>query len=179
MQKFSAEREQISDETLNIMLSKFIEKMEKFDFVMYPTFKILYDHGFRIKEVLEAKRWKLNDNGIFRVETEKGSLPRFINYSEIEGRYRNELDYANYTDKLLNYSQVKRRFESYFNAQFFTENNRKLITHLFRHNFVKQKYNQGLSIEEISKIIGEINKENTRGYVESKIYKENWHKLQF
>ena len=56
MQKFSAEREQISDETLNIMLSKFIEKMEKFDFVMYPTFKIMYDHGFRIKEVLEANK---------------------------------------------------------------------------------------------------------------------------
>lgn len=179
MQKFSQERELVSDETLDLMLSKFIEKMEKFDFVMFPTFKILYTHGFRIREVLEAKRWKLNDNGIFRVETEKGSLPRFINFNEIESRYRNELDYANYNDKLLNYSQVKRRFESYFNAQFFTENNRKLITHLFRHNFVKKKFKQGLSIEEISKIMGEINPENIRGYVVSKIYKESWHKLQF
>ena len=179
MQKFSTERELVNDETLDLMLSKFIEKMEKFDFVMFPTFKILYTHGFRIREVLEAKRWKLNDNGIFRIETEKGSLPRFINYSEIERRYRNELDYANYEDKLLNYSQVKRRFESYFNAQFFTENNRKLITHLFRHNFVKKKFKQGLSIEEISKIMGEINPENIRGYVVSKIYKEIWNKLQF
>lgn len=179
MQKFSTERELVNDETLDLMLKKFIEKMEKFDFVMFPTFKILYSHGFRIREVLEAKRWKLNENGIFRIETEKGSLPRFINFNEIEKRYRNELDYANYNDRLLNYSQVKRRFESYFSAQFFTENNRKLITHLFRHNFVKQKYNQGLSVEEISKIIGEINSENTRGYVTSKIYKESWHKLQF
>lgn len=179
MEKFSEKRELVSDVVLDSILLRFIERLRKYDYCMYPIFKTLYDHGFRISEVLEAKRWGLNEHGIYRIETEKGSLPRFVNYYEVEPKYRNELEYLNYSGDLRNYSQVKRRFESFFGATFFTENNRKLITHLFRHNFVKKKKKEGLSIDEIAKKIGEVNKDNVIGYVESRIYKEKWQKLQF
>jgi len=174
MYKFSNNREEINNDTLNKMLSDMVLKLEKYDYMMYPVFKVLYDHGFRVNEVLEAERWKLNEHGIYRVTTEKKSLPRFLEFSQVEKRYRNELNYNEYKGKLLNYSQVRRRFESYFGATFFTNNNRRLITHLFRHNFVKKKFAEGLGVEKIAEIIGEVERKNVVNYIESKIYKEKW-----
>lgn len=179
MYVFSELRDEVKEEVLDSMLFEMVKKMQKYDYMMYPIFKVLYDHGFRISEVLEAERWQLKEDGKFTIKTEKGSLPRYLNYSEVEIRYRKELQYNEYRGSLLNYSQVKRRFESYFGATFFTENNRRLITHLFRHNFVKKKFREGVKIEEIAKIIGEVNEANVWGYVQGKIYKEKWQKLQF
>ena len=179
MYKFNKLREEVSNEILDLILIRFLERIKKYDNQMYPIYLMLYDHGFRIKEVLEADRWILSNNGIFTIKTEKKSMPRNLEFEKVDKKYRDELDWSGYKGSLRNYTQIKRRFETYFGANFFTENNRKLITHLFRHNFVKKKYNEGLSIEEISKIIGEVNEANTRGYVESKIYKESWQKLQF
>jgi len=179
MHKFSEKREEISNQILDKMLYEMILKLEKHDYMMYPVFKVLYDHGFRVSEVLEAERWNLNEHGIFRITTEKKSLPRFLELSQVEKRYRNELTYNEYKGQLLNYSQVRRRFDCYFGATFFTQNNRRLITHLFRHNFVKKKYAEGLGVEKIAEIIGEVEVKNVMGYVQSKIYKETWHKLQF
>jgi len=46
---------------------------------------------------------------------------------------------------------------------------KQITTHLFRHNYVKRLFDSGLSVSEISSIIGERAEKNTLGYVHSRI----------
>jgi site-specific recombinase XerD len=162
--------------TLDKMLREFISIIRTRDVFLYPIFLLLYNHGFRVKEVLELDRWSDIVEGYYTVQTEKGSAERKIALNDIPSSFSRVLIYRKHGEEYCSYDTVKRRFNAYFKATFCTSDKRKLATHLFRHNFVKQKYAQGMPVEHIAAIIGEKEAKNVMLYVNSEILKYNYSK---
>ena len=172
MNNFKKERELIKSDVLDQKLLNFLEKIKIQDPRTFPIFETLYNHGLRVGEAIDPKRWNEEERGVFTVTTEKKSEKRKIKKDQLNQDFKKLLEINKNQNKIINYTQIKKRFETYFEGHFFTENNRRLITHLFRHNFCKKNHKKGLKIKEISEIIGEKNEQNTIGYIESRIYKE-------
>lgn len=162
---------EIEAKELDQLLYDFLRRIEKRELVLYPIFELLYQKGFRINEVLELNRWRYVENGLFMIETEKGSHKRYMLMNEIPKRFLARIEEMGPGEKYCTYDMIKRRFDEHFQATFCTSENRRLITHLFRHNLAKKLAEQGKEIDVIAHILGEKEEKNALGYVESKIYR--------
>jgi site-specific recombinase XerD len=160
--------------TLDSMLREFLSIMRTRDVFLYPVFSLLYNNGLRVGEAIELDRWSNCVDGYYRIKTEKGSNDRLIAMNDLPRNFLNVLIHRKEKERYASYDVVKKRFNSYFKATFCTSDRRKLATHLFRHNFVKQRYAQGMSAEEIAAIIGEKEVKNIMLYVNSEILKFNY-----
>lgn len=167
------QRNKIDKIELDKMLYNFIDKMKTKDMFLYPVFLLLYYNGLRVGEILELDRWSNCINGYYTIKTEKGSAERQIALCDLPRSFFHVLCLKKQGEVYASYDVVKKRFNTFFNATFCTSDDRRLITHLFRHNFCKKKHSEGMEIEQIAKIIGEKEPRNVYNYVNSEIYKYN------
>ncbi|MFN8258129.1 MAG: site-specific integrase [Bacteroidales bacterium] len=147
-----------------------LDHTEKYDLYSFMVFETLYNTGLRINELIDYSRISLVDANTALVKTQKYSNPRIIHISSINQTY-----FENYiTNNLHKFI----RSYSYYSSKIIAFNNefgnlyvdgKQITTHLFRHNFVKKLSDSGLSVPEISSIIGERVDKNTLGYIHSQI----------
>jgi len=147
-----------------------LERTEKFDLYSYMVFETLYNTGLRISELLEYSRIQLVDANTALVRTQKFSNPRIIHISSINLTYFENYVNNNLQNFIRSYSYYSSKIIAFNNeyGNLFVEG-KQITTHIFRHNFVKKLADSGLTVSEISTIIGERAEKNTLGYIHSKI----------
>jgi len=147
-----------------------VTKTRNVDVYAYILFDTLYNTGLRVNELLEYSRVEIIDTEIVQVATQKFSDPRLIEISELNPIYFAHLASDTLKSILRSYSYYSNKFVL-FNSLFprLAIKDKRVTTHLFRHNYVKKLHDNGLSILEISKIIGEREEKNTMGYIYSEI----------
>ncbi len=147
-----------------------VNKTRNVDIYAYILFDTLYNTGLRVNELIDYSRIEIIDTEMVLVTTQKFSNPRLINISDLNPIYFAHLASDTLKSILRSYSYYSNKFVL-FNSLFprLSINDKRITTHLFRHNYVKKLSNGGLSTSEISKIIGEREEKNTLGYVYSEI----------
>ncbi len=147
-----------------------VTKTRNVDIYAYILFDTLYNTGLRVNELLEYSRVEIIDTETVQVTTQKFSNPRLIEISDINPIFFAHLAADTLKSILRSYSYYSNKFVL-FNSLFprLTIKDKRITTHLFRHNYVKKLHDNGLSIPEISKVIGEREEKNTMGYIFSEI----------
>lgn len=133
------------------------------------VFSTLYNHGFRVREVLYSYQWDDLGNGQIKCKTSKGSLDRIIPVSELDyflldGIYKKQNNYV-----LPSYSTYLRYFGSNKAVLQYFVNGARIGTHIFRHNYIKRLNAEGLNIEQIKNATGLLSNEVANGYLNSVI----------
>ncbi len=148
-----------------------VQKAEKVDIYSFIIFDTLYRTGLRISELLEINRIQLLSSEKILITTQKKSNNRIIDKKQfneifIESFISNQLHFL-----LRNYKYYSLNFNLYnpLNHNLRTRN-KQISTHLFRHNYIKKRFQSGLSVSEISNEIGEKENKNTLKYINSIIY---------
>jgi site-specific recombinase XerD len=147
-----------------------VEKTRNVDVYAYILFDTLYNTGLRVNELLEYSRIEIIDTNTVQVTTQKFSNPRLIQISDLNPIYFAHLAADTLNSILRSYSYYSNKFVL-FNSLFprLSIKDKRVTTHLFRHNYVKKLHDNGLTIPEISSIIGEKEDKNTIGYIYSEI----------
>jgi len=148
-----------------------VERTENYDLYSYMVFETLYNTGLRINELIDYSRIQLVDANTALVRTQKYSNPRIIQISSINRTYFENYVNNNLQNFIRSYSYYSSKIVAYNNeyTNLFVEG-KQITTHIFRHNFVKKLSDSGLSVSEISGIIGERAEKNTFGYIHSRIF---------
>lgn len=147
-----------------------VERTGNYDLYSYMVFETLYNTGLRINELIDYSRLELIDTNTVLIQTQKFSNPRIIHLSEFNITYIENFVNNNLRNFIRSYSYYSSKITAYNNEypNLYVEG-KKVTTHIFRHNYVKKLSDSGLSVTEISAIIGERDNKNTLGYIYSQI----------
>ena len=160
----------LSNNQIDELCQHLVNKTRYVDVYAYIIFDCLYNTGLRINELIDYSRLEIIDTNTVLVQTQKFSNPRTIQISDLNTIYFAHLAADTLKSILRSYSYYSNKFVL-FNSLFprLSINDKRITTHLFRHNYVKKLHESKLSISEISTIIGEREEKNTMGYIYSEI----------
>ncbi len=160
----------LSNTQIDELCQHIVEKTRNVDVYAYILFDTLFNTGLRVNELLEYSRVEIIDTNTVQVTTQKFSNPRLIDISILNPIYFAHLASDTLKSILRSYSYYSNKFVL-FNSLYprLAIKDKRVTTHLFRHNFVKKLHDNGMSIPEISEIIGEREEKNTMGYIYSEI----------
>jgi len=160
----------LSNPQIDELCQHLVAKTRNVDVYAYILFDTLYNTGLRVNELLEYSRVEIIDTETVQVITQKFSNPRLIEITEINPIYFAHLAADTLKSIIRSYSYYSNKFVL-FNSLFprLAIKDKRITTHLFRHNYVKRLHDDGMSIPEISEIIGEREEKNTMGYIYSQI----------
>lgn len=142
------------------------------DSYLSDLFLNLYNTGLRFVEAFEIIRWSEIATDTYYCDTAKNSNNRTFNASELTSLFINAIksqvniyDFCRYTTTNNWLSRVFLPYELYLTGK-------RLMTHVFRHNKVKQMFDADYTLAEIQTYIGEVSQSNVLLYVNSNIYKK-------
>jgi site-specific recombinase XerD len=161
---------QLSNNDIDNCCKSIIAHSKSYDMYSYIIFDTLYNTGLRINELLDYSRVSIIDINSVLVQTQKFSNPRIIPISDFNSVYMAHLASGTLYNLIRSYSYYSEKMLLY-NTQFHKLfiKNKRISTHLYRHNYVKRLFDDGYTIPQISTVIGERDDKNTMGYVYSQI----------
>ena len=117
-------------------------------------------------------RWEMKDPETYRVTTLKNSNPRIISAADLSQHFKNAQKSPGRLYPTCLYSTTAIWLQRAFHPLAPRIKNKKVTTHIFRHNFIKRLHQEGKEIEEIKTITGEVDSRNVETYIHSIIYLE-------
>ena len=145
---------------------------EILDLQMIDLFYNLYNTGLRYTEMTSKNRWEMIDPVTYRVTTLKHSNPRIIAAADLSQQFINSQKLPGKLYPSCLYSTTAIWLQRAFHPLAPRIKNKKVTTHIFRHNFIKRLAQEGKEIEEIQTITGEVDGKNVETYIRSIIYLE-------
>lgn len=134
-----------------------------------PVFSVLIATGLRIEEAIQRDRWTWYGGETYRIDTEKDSNDRLINFQDYGiTMYQYWLyDWKVYAPfSARSYQKV---CEQYNGWERITVGEKNVQTHLFRHNIARQLYEGGATIQDVADFLGLISVANAEGYIFSEV----------
>jgi hypothetical protein len=135
-----------------------------------PFFELIKVSGCRFIEAVELTRWSKIGISKYLLNCAKGNNTRVVSLEGVSNRLNyiieNKQDYYN----RLNFNSAKNYFRSLTHFEDMFCKNKSILFHVFRHLRFKELDNEGKSLEDICKIMGEKYEKTSNGYVTSKIY---------
>lgn len=117
-------------------------------------------------------RWEMIDPETYKVSTLKNSNPRIIAAADISQQFINSQKSPGRLYPTCLYSTTAIWLQRAFHPLTPRIKQKKVTTHIFRHNFIKRLHQEGKEIEEIKTITGEVDSKNVETYIHSIIYLE-------
>ena len=130
----------------------------------------MYLTGLRANEVLNFELWQVDEHQNLIVQTLKKSNPRTFSINEVSSIFADLLIYDNTRLITFNYKYLQRHFNKFVHYQKLYTGNKKISTHLFRHNKAKQLKQSGFTDIQIQTYLGEKDIKNALTYINSDIY---------
>lgn len=142
----------ITNSQLNTMCLEAITKSMHRDNYLSAVFLSLYNTGLRCNELLNFSSWHIVNPELYTVQLSKRGVPRTIERTALHPIIQENI--ATQSDnKLYNYRAIEYSCHQYFPDIITVSNENCRSTHLFRYNFMRKLYSQGLTVEEIQAII--------------------------
>jgi hypothetical protein len=155
----------ITDSMLNSSLIDLITLMHSVAEFQSYCLQDLYNTGCRYNELYEPARISEYDINTYKIITEKRSNPRYVLKRDMTDFF-NSLWTPTFTSfAYCRESTLQRIVRGYLVYKNIKVGSKGCSSHLFRYNFIKQKYIGGMSIHDISVLIGEADETNTTNYV--------------
>lgn len=159
----------LTDIELNKKCLSVLENLKLKGLSIYsPIFELLYLHGFRANELQFWKEWTLEpDNNVIFKTSKKGNA-RIIKLDLLPVQIQNYVQTGNKDFYLTKYETLSHHFKK-SSDYIFTNKNKKITTHLFRHNRIKLMNNQGFSKVAIQQSFGLQQLSTVDSYLNSQI----------
>lgn len=145
--------------------------------VLSPSFGLFYrvqmDLGSRFQELTEFYRFTDFGDDYIKFQPAKGNNIRILVKSELEPKFvRMVEDQESYFPR-VNYFTSNRYFQNHFPHRPYLMNGifatKGINVYIFRYRKFKLLFEQGSSIEDISRIMGEVDPKNIEGYINASI----------
>jgi hypothetical protein len=163
--------EPISNIELDNYLLNCLNNASQKDALLFDMFTNFYNTGLRANEILQQNRWSITIDNKYLCDTEKNSLNRIFEESELTTMFVNGLK-NNYNPYDFNsYSTCKIYFSRFLGLSGIYHDTKKLQLSLFRHNKAKLLHDKGMTDEQIKEYFGEVEIMNMRNYIYSELMK--------
>ncbi len=126
--------------------------------------------GFRYIEVYEIDRWTDYDVDYYSIQTAKGGNIRYYQKISVPQFYIDCIAGSVQFYDWARYDTFCRSFRRTFIDYPIYSGSKNITTHIFRYNVCKKLFNDGWSITEISRYLGEVDDLNTDGYINTDLY---------
>jgi hypothetical protein len=134
-----------------------------------PFFELIKVSGCRFIEAVELTRWTKIGVSQYLLNCAKGNNTRVVMLEGVSNRLNyiieNQPDYYN----RLNFNSAKNYFRSLSHFEELQCKKKPILFHIFRHLRFKELDNEGRTLEDICKIMGEKYEKTSFGYVSSQI----------
>lgn len=147
-------------------------KLSSYDQLLHALFQLMLNTGVRTVEAVNSGLWQLIDPTTVKLTTAKFGDTRLIQTSDIPPLYLSYITASQPVNRIYSTDNLRKHFNQFTSFPTLMCEHKQISCHLYRHNFIKQLYAQGYSIEEIAIILGHVNPTSTAGYVNSVIYYE-------
>ena len=160
----------LSDKEINQECLSILDRFSNDNHFYKPHIQLLYNCGLRISEIVQKDNIYRTEYGDLFVWMQKTNRYRIIKKNEFTESFDLEnllqLNQLNYVNE-KNISGAIKYFSNY--RQLFV-GNKEIVTHIFRHNYAKQKYIELESYPLVNEHLQEQNLSVCEKYVNSKIY---------
>ncbi len=133
-------------------------------------FSTLYQYGLRHIELYELSRWTVVSSKEIVIQTAKKGNTRIIDSRSIDPQLYAIVASGQSEWTLCRYNSMRYYAQHYSDYPFAVIGRKEVGMHIFRHTFIKNLYDSGWTIPDISVHIGEKDDKNTSIYVNSIIY---------
>lgn len=160
----------ITDVDLNNVLQDVVYNSYYYYPVVKDVLELLLISGCRINDVLEFNRWSVVDGTKIKLKPEKNNNDRLFEESQLTSLWFNSVQ--NNVDLFfdINYSKVVYELKKKFDKYYFMSYNKRLLSHIFRHNYAKQLKLNGSTDLEIKNLMGEKKLSSAQNYIYSQIF---------
>ena len=136
----------------------------------YVFFTLQFNTGCRYIEVLEVSRWTDLQDGTYELDTAKNSNNRIIPASDVPTVYKNLILSGEQEFGSMRYTTATRLFKKGFPLLPLVVGAKDVSTHVYRYAKAKKMFIDGSTIQQISDYLGEVDNQNTLGYVNAEFY---------
>lgn len=162
-------RQIISNNDLEEYMYKTVHNNLFYRHEVRDLFKVMYYTGCRISDVLSYSNWVVLLDGRVQLQPLKGNNLRYFEVHELPDYfYNNIVNNVNQFNGLF-YGACEYHLKQITDTKDFRQSNKKLTTHLYRHNYAKKLHDSSKTDEEIRIILGETNISSARNYIYSSI----------
>lgn len=133
------------------------------------VYQLLLRGGFRWLEVFELTRWELVSPGNWEIQAAKGGNKRAWLEVNIPVFYLACLQSDMTTFPYARYSTFNRTLRRTVPQYPIWNGDKNVTSHIFRYNRVKELYDQGQTVQQISDYLGEVDNDNTQGYIDAEL----------
>lgn len=137
---------------------------------LYLFLKTLEATGLRGQEVKNYMNWLLVSKTVLKIPSHKRGDVKYIQTDTLEKELINAIEMRN--NKLFKGSvkTYRREFKRFNGATSLYCGQKEITLHAFRHSFIKQKYQGGMSTAQIQGVLGIKSPAIVTGYINSNIY---------
>lgn len=128
-------------------------RIEAYSNLMSSMFKIMFNFGVREGEVMQLERWSLNIDTTYSLQTEKGGGIRTFNNTDLDTIYKHAIASPPSSGFLYSTRQLRDCFNKFSPYHEIFTLRKRISCHLFRHNFIKQKVQDGFTYDELRALL--------------------------
>lgn len=158
---------QLTTDSLN-----FIEAISVFSPRFALFYETAYSIGCRFEELTDISRFQVVGINDITFQPSKGNNIRYLLMSDLPSAFVQMVKQQESYFQHIDYGTNSRYFAQYWpNYPIIYEGFNKVVRfYCFRYRYIWQLYDLGYDIRRIAKIMGEVDVNNIRGYVDKKLY---------
>lgn len=160
----------LSDQEIDDLCQKIISEAYNQGSLFTKHYELMYKFGLRVSEVCGVDNISVTGTGDVLIYMKKTRKYRLIKKEDFQVNFDIEIFLA--SNNLTYYSEqnIKREITNLSPYRRLFCGNKNIVTHIFRHNFAKQKFIQLQNIASVNYLLQESNLSICENYINSKIY---------
>jgi len=157
---------------LNNYLTEIQTPISGYDSRLFDYLSDLYVTGCRPQELLRRDLWTDYDATYMQLQPVKGNNPRLIPKSVLSASFFLYFESADQLYQPFTSRKLRYFFRQYWLLGLTTVGQKAVELYLFRHRYIKQLYENGLTVAQIMDVMGVTTESIIQGYIDSEIYSE-------
>lgn len=159
----------VSNTELEYLCYKLKSTVNKEYLYISNILELLYITGCRGQEAIKTNFWEVSANQYIILHPQKNNNMRLFDRNIFSESTINYLQITPHFDNLTSYKRLNYFINQNISHLGISLFNKKIVTHLFRHNYVRKLIQQGLQPIEIQQLMGHLEVGTTERYFNSPI----------
>ena len=162
----------ISITELKLIAKQEVLRIKRDDPYFFPIFRIMQLTGCRLSESLEKKLWNIKNNNTITLQTAKNNSKRIFYNNNCNNLDELVTLINNHYNLYFEESNGLKIAQNYIGRHNLYHANKKITTSLFRHLYIKDLKEKGLSDFDIQEEMGHKELASTQNYIYGQIMKQ-------
>lgn len=160
----------LSDQEINDACAEVLNRALLEDSFYITHLELLFRYGLRISEVVQDDKIYKTSSGELFVWMKKTKRYRVIPQDDFIDNLDTGLLLSKNTMQNINEQNLKRLISYYLAYRQLFIGSKNIVSHLFRHNFAKQKFARLESVRLVNELLQEVSENVCEGYINSEIW---------